>query len=383
MTAAARARAMPRSAIREIMALAAGRSDVIHLEVGEPDAGTPAAIVAEAFARVRDGATRYTPNAGLAELRQRIAARVAARLGQAVGADSIVVTTGAIGALFTAIFAVADPGDEVLIPDPGWPNYESICHLAGARPVRYAQPAASGFLPDPAAIEALVGPRTRAILINTPGNPSGAVFPPALMAALGDIAARHGLWLISDEIYEDIVFDGRHVSAAAAAPSDRVILISGFSKSYAMTGWRLGYLVVPPELAAVCAGLQEPITSCPAAPSQAAGIAALDGPQDVVTGFRDTFRRRRDLMLEVFDGTGLVPARPAGAFYGLVDIGRSGLDSVRFAKALLTERGVATVPGITFGPSCDRFVRVAFTIADAPLREGLTRLRDRILGNAG
>lgn len=366
---------MPRSAIREIMALAAGRSDVIHLEVGEPDAATPASIIDAAFLAARAGWTKYSANAGLPALRKQIAQRCSARWGAQVSADQVVVTTGAIGALFTAIVSVVDAGDEILIPDPGWPNYESIAHLAGARAVRYALPARRGFLPDAQEIAAKVTARTKAVLLNTPANPTGAIYPRALMEAIAGVARERGLYLISDEIYEDIVFDGEHVSAGSLGLADNVFVVSGFSKSFAMTGWRLGWLICPPQLAAVATGLQEPLTSCASTLSQKAGEAALSGPQDCVEDFRDTFRRRRDILVDVFGDTDLLPLIPAGAFYGLVDIEGTGLASLDFAKRCLLDCGVATVPGITFGPSCDRYVRVAFTIGDDELRQGLERLR--------
>ncbi|WP_046866679.1 pyridoxal phosphate-dependent aminotransferase [Microvirga massiliensis] len=373
-----RATTMPRSAIREIMMLAAGRSDVFHLEVGEPEFGTPDWIVDEAFRAVRAGATRYTPNSGTQRLRAAIAGRVGAKFGRGVEPDRVAVTTGAIGALFSAIFAVVDPGDEVLLPDPGWPNYESIVHLSGARAVRYAQPAGQGFLPDPAAMERLIGPRTKAIVISTPGNPTGAVFPRKIMEEIGRLAVRHGLYLISDEVYEDFVFEGEHVSALEVAPDDRVIVVSGFSKSYAMTGWRLGYLVCPPTVAAVAGAIQEPVTSCPSAPSQAAAEAALAGDQSVIGRFCDIYRRRRDILVEVFDDSSALPVVPQGAFYGFIAIGASGERSLAFAKRLLQEQSVAAVPGITFGPQSDGFIRVAFTVEDSRFREALRRLRGAI-----
>lgn len=376
--ASRRARSMPRSAIREIMALAAERTEVIHLEVGEPDATTPQHIIDAAFQAARAGWTKYSSNSGLPALRQLIAQRVSRRWGTEIAAGQVVVTTGAIGALYTAITAVVEAGDEILIPDPGWPNYESIAHLIGAIAVRYGLQANGGFLPDPQEIAAKVTARTKAILINTPGNPTGAVFPRELMARLAGIARERGLYLISDEIYEDIVFGGEHLSIGQFGLGAQAFVISGFSKSFAMTGWRLGWLVCPPELAAVATGLQEPLTSCASTIAQKAGEAALSGPQDCVAAFRDTFRRRRDILVDVFGKSGLLPMVPEGAFYGLVDISRTGLKSLEFAKRFLLERNVATVPGITFGPSCDRYVRVAFTIEGERLREGLKRLRDHI-----
>ena len=376
--ASQRAAGMPRSAIREIMALAAGRSSVIHLEVGEPDFFTPSHIVDGAFAAAKAGWTKYSSNAGLPSLRKMVADRTAARWNMPVLPDQIVITTGAIGALYSALMAVVDPGDEVLIPDPGWPNYEAITHLAGATPVRVTQSASRGFLPDPDEIARMVTSRTKAIVINSPGNPSGAIFTRALLARIGEIARRTGIYVVSDEIYEDIIFEGEHLTAAATVPGDRLFVVSGFSKTYAMTGWRLGWLVCPPALASVATGLQEPITSCASTISQKAGEAALAGDQTCVGEFRDTFKRRRDILVDTFGNSGLLPVVPHGAFYALIDISLTGRNSVDFAKAFLLAHDTAVVPGVTFGPSCDRYVRVAFTTDDQALREGLTRLRSYI-----
>lgn len=375
-SASSRAASMPRSAIREVMALAAERQNVIHLEVGEPDFGTPEHIVSGACDALRDGWTRYAPNAGLPRLRELIARRASERGGTQIDADRICVTVGAVGALFTAVAMVAEAGDEVLIPDPGWPNYYSIVHLIGATPVRFPMPARDGFVPDPAQVEALVSPRTKAIMINTPGNPTGVVFGESTMRALAEIAERHGLYVISDEIYEDIVFQGAHLSMAGVCPADRVFIVSGVSKSYAMTGWRLGYLVCPPGMAGMAAAIQEPLVSCAPTVSQKAAEVALSGPQGSVDEARAIFRRRRDVVLDVLGNTGLLLAEPSGAFYALVGIGgHAGKGSVQFAKDLLVARNVATVPGVTFGPSCDNAVRIAFTTGDEDLRDGLERLR--------
>ena len=371
-----RADAMPRSAIREIMALAATRPDVIHLEVGEPDFCTPEHIITAAFQATRAGATKYTANAGRQKLREQIAARVNERTQQPVEAEQVIVTVGAIGALYTALMAVLDPGDEVLIPDPGWPNYEAITVLAGARPIRYPLSANNGFVPDPTDIASLIRARTKAILLNSPGNPTGAVFPAEIVTAIGALAEHTGVHIVSDEIYEDIVFDNRrHVSFLKHTPPDRVFVIGGASKSYAMTGWRLGWLICPTGASALASKLQEPVVSCAPSPSQAAAEAALAGTQAVVEKGRRLFERRRDVFLDVLGPTGAVAARPSGAFYGLVHIGDKAESSLAFAKRLLLEGGVAVVPGDTFGLSTARMVRLAFTIDETDLRTGFERLR--------
>ena len=374
--ASRRASSLPRSAIREIMSLAAGKPDVIHLEVGEPDASTPPHIIDAAFKAAREGWTRYSSNAGLPSLRQRVAARVSGRWKTEVSENRIVITTGAVGGLYSALMSVLDPGDEILIPDPGWPNYEAIAHLAGAKAVRYRLSPAAGFLPDPEEIRRLTTPKTKAILINTPGNPTGAVFPRPLMQALIDHVRGSGIYLVSDEVYEDIVFEGEHVSAGAFDAADRVFVVSGASKSFAMTGWRLGWLICPPALAGVATGLQEPVTSCASTIAQKAAEAALDGGDAPVRALCAAFRRRRDLVVDVLGMSGLLPVIPAGAFYALVDISRTRQDSLSFCKRLLEAKSVAAVPGITFGPQSDRYIRIAFTIGDDDLREGLKRLLD-------
>lgn len=354
--------------------MAAGRDDVIHLEVGEPDFGTPSHIIEGAFEAVRGGATRYTGNAGRPALRAAIAAR-AARRGTPVAPERAIVTVGAIGALFTALMTVVDSGDEVLIPDPGWPNYESIIVLAGGIPVRYPFPESSGFVPDTDDLLRLIGPRTKAILINSPGNPTGAVFPLDVVRRIGAIAAQTGVYLISDEIYEDFVFDNaRHESLLEHTPEDRLFVISGVSKSYAMTGWRLGWLICPNHAVAIAEKLQEPVVSCAPTPSQVAAEAALAGPQDSVERGRRLFQRRRDIFMEVLGPTGMVASYPRGAFYGLVKLGNSQTSALEFARKLLIEEGVAVVPGDTFGPSTSRMIRLAFTIGDDRLAEGLRRI---------
>lgn len=375
-----RADTMPRSAIREIMALAAGRDDVIHLEVGEPDFTTPPHIIEGAFEAARRGATKYTANVGMPSLREAVAARMSKRTGAAIDGDRIAVTVGAVGALYTAVGMVADAGDEVLVPDPGWPPYGAMCHIMGVRAVPYGLSREGGYRPDLDAIEALIGERTKAIVINTPGNPTGTVFDRATVEGFVRLAERHGIYIISDEIYEDIVFAGEHVSCAGFGLDDRVFVVTGVSKSYAMTGWRIGFLLCPPGTIHLASVIQEPIVSCAPAVSQKAAEAALTGPQDCVAEGREIFRRRRDIVTEVLGPAGLLAATPEGAFYALVRIGDRHADSTTFAKALLQERGVATVPGRTFGASSDDLVRIAFTTSDEALRTGVERLRDYVLG---
>lgn len=354
------------------MDLAAGRDDVIHLEVGDPDFVTPGPIIDGALDAARQGFTKYTPNAGYMSLREALARKVREQYDLDVTADEVVVTSGAVTGLATAIFATVDPGDEVLVPDPGWPNYSTISLIVGATPVGYPLPRQAEYLPDFAALERLVSRRTKAIVVNSPGNPTGAVYPGSVTEELVKFASRHDLFLISDEVYEAIVFEGEHVPAARFDDDGRVITISGCSKTYAMTGWRIGYGVASPPIAALMAKLQEPLVSCASSVSQKAAEAALAMPQDVVAEMRDAYRQRRDIAMNLLDGH--IIGKPQGAFYALVDVSPLGSDSYAVAKLLLSETGVATAPGETFGELGAGTVRISLSIAPGLLAEGCRRI---------
>lgn len=368
-----------------MMGLASTMQGIVHLEVGEPSFPTPSHIVEAAVEAARSGRTGYTPTAGVPALRDAIAARASARWNRPVTADRVLVTAGAVGALANAVLATVDDGDEILLPEPGWPNYTSMARLCGATPRYYQLRAEHGFVPDPDDVAGLVTPRTKAMLINTPGNPTGVVFPAEVLDALVALSRRCGFTLISDEIYEDLVFDGEHVSAARH--DDDVLYISGVSKSYAMTGWRLGFIIAPRDVVSAMEKLQEPLVSCAAAVSQAAALAALRGPQDCVATMRDVYRARRDYVARRLTHADVLPAVPAGAFYALVDLSDIGLSGMDLARQLLTEARVATAPGATFGSACDRMVRISFAVDDDELAEGCERLlafreRHRIPGSS-
>ena len=305
------ASSMPVSRIREIMELAWADPEAVHLEVGEPDFTTPEHVVEAAHEAARTGLTRYAPNAGLPELREALADKVARRNGYGARPEQVVVTQGGIQALYLALRALLEPGDEVLLPDPAWPNYRMIAHLLGARVLSYPLVAGGGFLPRPEDLERLVTPRTRAILVNSPSNPLGTVVPRELMEGLLAFARERGLWVISDEVYDEIVFDGDFVSAGSVAvQGDRLVSVYSFSKVYAMTGWRVGYLVAPPDLARVLTGMQEPIISCVNTPAQMAALAAVTGPQGLVREMSDSYRALRDGLLGVLDRGGLPSSLP-------------------------------------------------------------------------
>jgi aspartate/methionine/tyrosine aminotransferase len=363
----------PHSGIRAMAALARQVPDVLNLGVGDPDFATPAHIADAAARAAREGFTRYTPSDGFATLRELIAEKVRERNGLDADVDQVVVTCGGCGGLFTSLLVLVDPGDEVLLPDPGWANYPPMAHVLNARPVFYPLDPARGWAPDLAALEARIGPRSKVVVVTSPGNPTGAVYDRDGLAELLELARRHDLWVISDECYDEIVFDGEHLSAAAVGEHERVLTVFSFSKSYAMTGWRLGYVVAPREVAPAVAKAQEPVDGNASSISQKAGEAALTGPQDCVREMRDAYRERRDLAAAALDAAGARYVRPRGAFYVMVDVSPAG-ESLAFATRLLREEQVAVVPGSAFGPHGEGWVRVSLCVDPAVLREGVERL---------
>ncbi len=341
---------MRRSGIRELMDLAAGAPDVLHLEVGEPDFSTPVHIVEAAVTAARAGFTHYTPNAGLPELRVAIAPIVSGTHGRPVGPDQVVVTSGSVCGLMTTLMALVEPGEEVLIPDPGWPNYEMMVRSIGAVPVRYRLDATRDYEPDLEALDRQISPRSKVLLVNSPSNPTGAVFAEDTVRGLVGLAAAHDLYLVSDEVYEQLVYDGQHVSPTRWDTDGRVVSAYSFSKTYAMTGWRIGYVVAPPAIAEVITKLQEPVVSCASAVSQKAAEAALAGPQTCVAQMRHAYQSRRDAALSILRQAGVSTNMPRGAFYLLVDTSRVTQDSYAFARQLLHEQRVAVAPGETWRP---------------------------------
>jgi len=347
----------------------------IHLEVGEPDFPTPEHVVEAAHQAARAGRTRYAPNAGLPDLREALADKVARRNGYEAYPNQVVVTQGGIQALYLVLRALLEPGDEVLLPDPAWPNFRMIAHLLGARVLSYPLVAGGDFLPRLEDLERLVTPRTRAILVNSPSNPLGTVLPRDLLETLLAFARRRGLWFISDEVYDEVVFDDVFVSAGSVAdPGDRLVSVYSFSKVYAMTGWRVGYLVAPPDMAKLLTGMQEPIISCVNTPAQMAALAAVTGPQDIVRKMRDAYRARRDELLDILDRGGLPSSQPSGAFYVWADVSEASQPSMDFARSLIEREHVAVAPGSAFGELGEGYVRLSLASSRENLLDGASRL---------
>jgi aspartate aminotransferase len=359
----------------------AGRS-IAHLAIGEPGVDTPAHIVEAGVRALRERDTRYAPPAGIAALREAIAASLRDR-GAMATAEQVVVTPGGKAALCCALLSTIEPGDEVLVPDPGFPAYRSLVRFAGGAAVGYGLDATAGFVPDVDELDACVTPRTRALVLNSPHNPTGGTMTPDAVCRIAEIAARHDLLVISDEVYSRLVYeDGVARAPSIAAIPDvaaRTVLIDSFSKTYAMTGWRLGFALLPPTLAERFTALAVNAFSCVPPFVQRAGVAALTGPQECVGELVTTLRRRRALLLaELSDIPGVLCRAPAGAFYLYVDVrgllARTNLTTEALAAQLL-EAGVATVPGTAFGDRGAGYLRLSFAAADHELERGAHRIR--------
>ncbi|TFB67612.1 MULTISPECIES: pyridoxal phosphate-dependent aminotransferase [Cryobacterium] len=365
---------------------AAGRP-VISFAAGEPDFQTPEHIVEAALTAVRDPKNyRYTPAAGLPELREAIAAKTLRDSSLAVSPSQVVVTNGGKQAVYQAFATLLDPGDEVIVPTPYWTTYPEAIRLAGGVQVDVFAGSDQGYLVTVEQLEAARTPRTKVLLFVSPSNPTGAVYSPEQTRAIGQWAEDNGLWVISDEIYQNLTYDGvRAVSIVEAVPAlaDRTILVNGVAKTYAMTGWRLGWMVGPADAMRAAANLQSHLSSNVSNISQRAGIAALNGPQDAAEAMRVAFDRRRKLIVaELNRIPGVVTPTPQGAFYVYPDVtgllgrqwgGVTPTTSLELADLILDRAEVAAVPGEAFGPS--GFLRMSYALGDDALLEGVQRLQ--------
>ncbi len=366
------AAALPGSGIREIvnLALAADPGRVRRLEIGEPDAPAPDHVLAAA-AEALGSRIGYTQSAGLPVLRDALIDRLRSRYALDLTLPQLVLAQGGVQALAAVLQTVLTPGDEVLIPDPAWPNYEMQVLLAGATPKHYPVRAADGFMPDLDELAALMTPRVRVIVINSPSNPTGAVMDETTVQAVVELAAAHGVLVLSDEVYDDILYDGAHVNARAFAP-DSVVSVFSFSKTYSMTGWRVGYAAVPDWMTAALERVQEAQLSCLSQVSQAAALAAVTGPQDSLPVNRERYRMRRDRVVERLAAAGVDVAVPGGAFYLMIPLS-PGVDSRRAALELVAE-GVSVAPGTAFGQEARDLVRISLASHDDDLDVGIDRL---------
>ena len=359
------------SGIREIVHLVAARpdADIVRLEIGEPGYATPRHIVVAGAGAA--ATARYTPSAGVGPLREAISARLRRVHGFSAPAKQVIVSQGAVQACAVVFAALLEPGDEVLIPDPAWPNYGMLVDMMGARPVGYPLRAETGFVPDPDEVEALVTGRTKVLVINSPSNPTGAVIGDEALNALVALARRHDLAILSDEVYDELIFTGAPANVVDRAPEHTVGIYS-FSKTYAMTGWRVGYAVAPQWLAPTLEKLQEPMLSCISSMSQAGALAALAGPQDKIAEMREGYAARAALGVKLLAEAGIRTTAPQGAFYLMLPLA-DGVDS-RAAAFDLVESGVSVAPGTAFGTVASDHVRLSLATEEHLLAEGIRRI---------
>jgi aspartate/methionine/tyrosine aminotransferase len=363
-------------------ALEAQGRHVVHLEIGEPDFPTPRHVAEAGRQAIADGHTHYGPAVGLPELRRAIAEQVERIHGVSVSPDQIVVTPGGKPIMSFTIMALVDPGDEVIYPDPGFPIYRSMIDYIGGRPVPLPLREQHDFRCDIDELKTLVTDRTRLIILNSPSNPVGSVLERSDLEAIADLVRGRDIAVLSDEIYSRITYGYRHESIAALPGMlDQTIILDGFSKTYAMTGWRLGYGVFPPEMVPVIDKLMVNSVSCVPPFSQYAALAALTGPQDDVDHMLAEFRRRRDVVVSGLDDIpGLTCATPRGAFYAFPNITATGLTSKAFADRLLQEGGVATLSGSGFGRHGEGYLRLSYANSLPNLELALERIREFVGG---
>lgn len=351
--------------------------NIVHLEIGQPDFPTFPHISEAGIAAIRRGRTRYTPPNGTPEFREVIAREAGARRGIDIHPDMVVVAPGTKPGLFFPTLALVEPGDEVIFPDPGFPTYAAVTKVAGGVPVPIPLREENSFSFDLDVFDAKINDRTKVIFLNSPANPTGGVIPLDDLKHIAEKAAKHNAWIITDEIYARLVYDGGSAPSIASLDGmlERTVIVDGFSKTYAMTGWRLGFMVAPLALAHRLELLVTHSTGCTATFTQDAGIAALSGPQDAVDEVVVEYQRRRDRLLELVNAIPGVHARkPEGAFYVFPNVKSFGIPSKELARRILDEAGVAVLSGTDFGPGGEGYIRIAYATSMAQIEEGMARM---------
>lgn len=365
-------------ALARAKALEAQGRSIVFLGIGEPDFDTPEHIVDAAKTALDDGFTHYTPSPGLIQVREAIAADMGERLGYEVPASRIVVTPGGKPIMFYTILALAEEGDEVLYPNPGFPIYESMIRFTGATPVAMPLREELGYNPDMDEVRSLISPKTKLIIVNSPNNPCGSVMPEESLRQLAEMAREVDAVVLSDEIYKDFYYEGSHYSITAYdGMPERTVVLDGLSKSYAMTGWRLGYGLFPEELVEPVTRLVTNSVSCTPAFGQIATITALTASQESVKSMVAEFRQRRDLLVEGLNKIpGISCPMPGGAFYAFPSIKGTGLTSQDLERRLLDEAGVSLLSGTAFGEHGEGYVRISFANSQDNIREALRRIAE-------
>ena len=359
-------------------ALEADGRDIVHLEIGEPDFDTPSNVIAKGVWALQNGYTHYGPSAGLPDVRKTFAEHIAKDRGIDVTAENVVIVPGGKPIIFFPLMALVDPGDEVIYPNPGFPIYESMINFLEAKAVPLPLTEDKDFSFDIADLRALVSDRTKLLIINSPQNPTGGVLSASDLDAIAELAVKHDFWVLSDEIYSKIIYDGTHESISTRPGMlERTIILEGHSKTYAMTGWRLGYGIMPANLADAVAKLQTNCTSCTAAFTQIAGAEALTGPQDEAEAMVAEFKVRRDLLVDGLNAIdGITCKRPRGAFYVFPNISALGLTSKQVETRLLDDYGVAALAGTSFGAHGEGYLRFSYANSQENIKKALDRFAE-------
>ena len=366
------------SLVRSLFNEAKNYDDVVDFTLGDPDVQPHKAIKDAACDAIRQGKTRYSQNAGLLELRQTISKYYERKEGFSYDpVTEVMVTVGAMEGLYLALLSTINPGDEVIIPAPYYVNYRQMVEMCSATPVIIDNPDStdlSFYIED---IEKAITPRTRAIMLNTPSNPTGRIIPQDKVEAIARIAKEYDLIVFSDEVYKCLIYDGKQFRSIVAIDGmrERTILVNSLSKEFCMTGYRIGYVLAPEEVVAAMTKLQENVAACAPLPSQYAAIKALSGEEDYSADMVNIFTSRRNLLAtELGKSKKLKCTAPEATFYMMVDISSTGMNSIDFCYALLRAKHVAAVPGVTYGNCCDNYIRIAFTIGEEKIVEGARRI---------
>ncbi|MEA4938556.1 MAG: aminotransferase class I/II-fold pyridoxal phosphate-dependent enzyme [Christensenella sp.] len=365
---------LPESGIRKLQEAARYIPGAFRLETGEPSFKTPKHICDAAYQAMLDGMTKYTAVPGIKSVREAIAEDFTRKLGCKVEYEQVVITAGAVMAIEATLRSICNPGDEVLVPDPSWPVY-TMCVMANHLvPKHYVMRAENAFEPTREDLERCITDKTKAIMVNTPGNPTGGVFSRATVEMIMELAVKYDLYVIADEIYDFLIYEGEHTSFYPLDRDGRVILISGASKKYAMTGWRIGYLIASPKIVALVNQVMVMLIGNAVSFAQLATEAAIRGPQDFVAQSSLEYRARRDAAIDLLQKANIPVVTPRGAFYIMLDISSCHMDSLDFALRLLDEEKVAVAPGGTFGKSAEQMVRISYGTPMEPLCEGVERM---------
>lgn len=363
---------------RQLFMMAKQYEDVIDFTLGDPDVPTPKAICDAAYNAASNGKTHYAPNAGLPTLREAIAKQVSIESGIYFSANNVAVTIGATEAVYLSFMACINPGDEVIILAPYWVQYENIVKLLGGKPV-IVDTLKEDFEPDLIAIHKAINEHTKAIVINSPNNPSGYVYKEIFLRELAEMASANNIFIFDDEAYRSLVFEGEFSSIAKHCKKEGIVIINSFSKEFAMTGWRVGYVVADENFINTVVKFQQNIAVCVSTPNQYAAIEAITNKNKYAGGIKDVFLKRRDVLTRELSKIDKLKFKaPAGTFYAFIDISSTGMDSKTFCFSLLEKQHVAVIPGVAFGEAFDNYIRLAFTLNEDKIIEGISRINEFI-----